>query len=305
MTPRQAPRHRVTVLASAIPAIFALVAVGTFGAQRQQQLFIGYHGCIAVEEADQLTSGTSLLALAARQPPRRVAVEEMQRWTEPVRDRPRARTSDCTSVFRADVLANAESRVRVTHLARLSALPEEEYGVFFAMRLSDSIVLAGKPVTLHSAEQRQLLARVKSSLPDGRQLNRTLLRAYRYGAAPGHHVVELYVGLPVLNAPGATPPIRRIAIQRHYFVDGRPVAFETYERASGVEERAETEPPQLTYENWSQSETAETVAFVSRDNGRTWSRLMTDVGFEGINWHVHALRADLPLEFERSLSTPH
>jgi hypothetical protein len=72
-----------------------------------------------------------------------------------------------------------------------------------------------------------------------------------------------------------------------------------------VEERAETTAPDLTYANWSRSQTEHTVAFISRDAGHSWERLSTDVGFEGIHWIVQSLRAGLPEVFHRWLYTPH
>src|SRR4029079_13597890 len=84
--------------------------------------------------------------------------------------------------------------------------------------------------------------------------------------------------------PATSPPIKRISIRRFFLIDGRLAASESYDRESGVEERADTGPPELTPENWSRSETEETVAFVSRDGGHSWERLSTNGGFEGIHW---------------------
>ena len=61
----------------------------------------------------------------------------------------------------------------------------------------------------------------------------------------------------------------------------------------------------MTYENWSRSETEETVAFISRDEGHSWERLSTNGGFEGIHWIVQSLREGLPEVFHRWLYTHH
>ena len=79
-----------------------------------------------------------------------------------------------------------------------------------------------------------------------------------------------------------------------FLIGDRVLASEEYERVSGREERAETEPPELTFDNWSASETERTVAFVSTDDGGSWRRLSTDIGFEGINWVSQELRDGLP-----------
>jgi hypothetical protein len=146
---------------------------------------------------------------------------------------------------------------------------------------------------------------IRSSLPRDWRVDRTLVRAYRYGPASGHAIDELYVGLPTLNPAGTSPPIKRISIRRFFLIDGRLTASEEYERESGMEERADTEAPELTYENWSRSETEETVAFASRDEGRSWERLSTNVGFEGIHWIVQSMREGLPELFHRWLYTHH
>jgi hypothetical protein len=132
-----------------------------------------------------------------------------------------------------------------------------------------------------------------------------LVRAYRYGPASGHAIDELYVGLPTPNPAGTGPPIRRISIRRFFLIDGRLAASQEYERESGVEERVDTGPPELTYENWSRSTTEETVAFISRDEGRSWERLSTNGGSEGIHWIVQSLRKGLPELFHRWLYTHH
>jgi hypothetical protein len=293
-------RTRFVRWAILLPAALPLLA-----ARQDLPIFAGYQRCLVVEEQRQLSDGAPMLAVAPKQPPRKVLVEEMSRWTGPARERQGDRDLDCSSVFRADITGQKASALTVTRLARVSALPRDEFGVFFAVPQSGILVIGGTPEALSPADRDRLVDGIKGSLPASWQLDRALVRAYRYGPASNREIVELYVGLPVLNAPGVSPPIARIAIQRHFLLDGRSVAVETYERASGVEERAETEPPQLTHENWAESETEQTAAFVSTDDGRTWNRLSTDIGFERINWNVHALRAGVPLVLQRSVYTPH
>jgi photosystem II stability/assembly factor-like uncharacterized protein len=117
--------------------------------------------------------------------------------------------------------------------------------------------------------------------------------------------VELYLGLPVWNAPAATPAMASVTIRRFFIVGGRMLASEQYERVSGREERAETAPPELSADNWSASETERTVGFLGTDQGRSWTRLSTNVGFEGIWWIAQALRPGLPRTFEQYLYTHH
>src|SRR5688500_3877641 len=94
----------------------------------------------------------------------------------------------------------------------------------------------------------------RSSLPRNWRDDRTLGRASRYWPRNCPAIDGLYVGPPTRNPAAASPPIKRISFRRFFLIDGRLAASESYERESGVEERADTGPPELTYENWSRSE---------------------------------------------------
>ncbi len=223
-------------------------------------------------------------------------------WREPSTERrPRG---DCTDGYKSNLEDEKSARVKVTQFAHVSGLPDH-YEVVFAVPPSGAIILGGAPIALGAQERRRLVNGVRSALPRSWRVDRTLIRAYRYGPASGHAIDELYVGLPTLNPVGTSPPIKRISIRRFFLIDGRLVASEAYERESGVEERVDTGPPELTYENWSRSETEQTVAFISRDEGHAWERLSTNGGFEGIHWVVQSLRERLPELFHRWLYTYH
>jgi hypothetical protein len=127
----------------------------------------------------------------------------------------------------------------------------------------------------------------------------------RYGPTRAHQVIELSVGWPTRNAQRVSPPIKHVAIRRFFLVDGRVAASQDFERTSGVEERVDIEAPQLTDDNWSELETETTVAFVRSDDGSSWERLSTSVGFETTIWFVHTLRKGLPVSFRRDLYTHH
>lgn len=266
---------------------------------------IGYHDCLAVEEQHELRVGSPRVVLAAAQKPLRVAVDAMVPWKEPSIDR--RKHGDCTGAYASHLDDAKGARAKVTQFAHVSPLPEDhfEYEVLFAVPTSGAIILGGAPTPLGAQQRRRLVDGIRSSLPRNWPADRTLVRAYRYGPANGHAIDELYVGLPTRNPAGASPPIKRISVRRFFLIDGRLAASEAYERESGVEERADTGPPELTYENWSRSETEETVGFVSRDQGHSWERLSTNVGFEGIHWIVQSLREGLPELFHRWLYTHH
>jgi hypothetical protein len=266
---------------------------------------VGYYDCLAVEEQHPLHVGSPRVVLATAQQPLQVTVDAMVPWKEPSTER--RPHGDCTGAYKSNVEDAEGARARVMQFAHISPLPEDhiDYEVLFAVPPSGAIILGGAPTALGAQERRRLVNGVRSSLPRSWRIDRTLVRAYRYGPARGYAIDELYVGLPTLNPAGTSPPIKRISIRRFFLIDGRLVASEAYERKSGVEERVDTGPPELTYENWSRSETEETVAFISRDEGDSWERLSTNGGFEGIHWIVQSLRKGLPEIFHRWLYTHH
>jgi hypothetical protein len=266
---------------------------------------VGYYDCLAVEEQHQVRVGSPRIVLAPAQKPLRLTVDAVVPRKDPSTER--RPHGDCSGAYKSDLEDVHGGRVKVTQFAHISPLPEDhsDYEVFFAVPPSGAIILGGAPVALGAQERRRLVDGIRSSIPRNWRADRTLVRAYRYGPAAGHAIDELYVGLPALNPAGTSPPIKRISIRRFFLIDGRLAASQEYERASGVEERVDTEPPELTYQNWSRSETEETVAFISRDEGHSWERLSTNGGLEGIHWIVQSLREGLPELFHRWLYTHH
>jgi hypothetical protein len=266
---------------------------------------VGYFDCVAVEEQHQLRVGSPRVVLAPAQKPLRVTIDAMVPWKEPSTER--RPHGDCTGAYKSNLEDARGTGAKVTQFAHISPLPEDhfDYEIFFAVPPSGAIILGGAPTALGAQQRRRLADGIRSSLPRNWRVDRTLVRAYRYGPASGHAIDELYVGLPTLNPAGTSPPIKRISIRRFFLIDGRLAASEKYERESGVEERIDTGGPELTYQNWSRSETEETVAFISRDEGRSWERMSTNGGFEGIHWIVQSLREGLPQLFHRWLYTVH
>jgi hypothetical protein len=290
----------------ALVHLLVLITGGQRGAADDAPAFysVGYDDCVAVEEQHQIRLGSPRVVLAAGQKPLQLTVDAVVPWKEPSTER--RPHGDCTGAYTSN-LEDPNARAKVTHFAHISPPPTDHFDddVFFAVTPSRAIILGGAPVALGVQERRRLVKGIRSSLPGNWRVEHTVVRAYRYGPASGHAIDELYVGLPTLNPPGTSPPIKRISIRRFFLIDGRLAASEGYERESGVEERVDSGPPELTCENWSRSETEETVAFVSRDEGHSWERLSTNVGFEGIHWIVQSLREGLPELFHRWLYTHH
>jgi hypothetical protein len=256
---------------------------------------VGYYDCVAVEEQHQVRVGSAHVVLVPAQ--KRVTVDAMVPWKEPSTER--RRHGDCSGAYKSTLEDAKGARAKVVQFGHLSPLSGDhfDYEVFFAVPPSGAIVLGGAPTALGARDRRRLLEAVRSSLPRNWRVDRPFVRAYRYGPASDHVIDEVYVGLPTVNPAGTGPPIKRISIRRFFLIDGRLAASEAYNRESGVEERVDAGPPELTYQNWSRSETEETVAFVSRDEGHSWERLSTNGGFEGIHWIVQSLRAGLPVLF--------
>ena len=249
-------------------------------------LFIGLGNCLGVDDQRALAPAASVVVLAAGHAPSIVAVESTgvvgaagcsQRWL--------------------DDLPPLVGRVRLR--------PELEDEVVFAIRDSaDLRVLGGRPERLPDAQAQRWVRAAGPSLPGAWRGKGVLVHAYRYAGSNGQAAIELYMGRPTLNPSGSPAPIRTISIRRLFFIGDALLASEEYQRTSGAEERVDTEPPQLTFANWSRSETERTVAFVSADAGRTWRRLSTDIGFESINWRAQRLGDGLPTE-RRYAYTPH
>jgi hypothetical protein len=251
-------------------------------------LFYGYQGCLAVTENQSLSRGERLVILAADVGSAEIRVGTVRRPSE---------GSECWNAFRG------EPPSRIAGLS-LSPLRDE---VFFGVRPHGQLVIVGGPsVQLPAAETEQWTRAVSTSLPGAWRASDVLAHAYRYATSDGKAtVVELYLGLPEWSPRGTWPPIKSITIRRFFFVNGQPLASEQYERVSGREERVDTQPPELTVDDWSASETERTVGFVSEDEGRSWTRLSIDVGFEGIWWIAQALRSGLPRTYEHYLYTFH
>jgi len=272
----------------AIVSLFVSFAASQSTAVGNLDLFFGVWGCLAVAENQSLAEGDQLIILAAGTESTEIRVGAVRRPSE---------VPDCGRTFRAD----PPSRV-----ASLSLPKALEFGEFFAVRPQrDLLILTGASVKLSAEDTQRWAGMVSASLPARWQTGDVLAHAYRYDAANGQAVIEVYLGLPTLNPPGASPPIQAITIQRFFVANGQMLASQQYERVSGREERVDTEPPRLTLDNWSASLIERTVAFLSDDNGRSWKRLSTNVGFEGIHWIVETLRGGLPEERRWSLYTPH
>ena len=305
---RQVQELRTSVSGQSL-AFTADVASGRSTARRiatDVPYLIGRGPCVAIEEGRSVDRGARLLALAPGKKPTVVTIEELRSWTGPSYGGPPRPRTDCTSWFQEAVMdASGDRAVSVKSLARVSSAPDDGDAFFALAPQPARIIIAGSPRPVSPAEGRRLLTAVRRSLPASWAPARTLVRAQRYGPTRGHQVIELSVGWPTRNARSVTPPIQHVAIRRFFLVDGRLAASEDYERTSGVEERVDTAAPELTDDNWSVRATETTLAFVSSDDGASWERLSTNVGFETTIWVVQLLREGMPVMFRRDLYTHH
>lgn len=254
----------------------------------EPHLFFGLDGCFPVSPSQQLTEGERLTILAADRNPGEAGVGAMGAAS---------REPECAQRF-----SRLESGAPAT-IARVSLPDELKYEVLFAIPQREHVRIVAGPASDVSAADRVRLARLASmSLPAAWRSKDVLVRAHRF-ASGTQSLVELYLGIPQVNPRGASPPLRSIQIRR-FFMNGTTVfASDEYERSSGREERVDSEPPQLTLDNWSESGTERTVAFLSEDEGRSWTRLGIDVGVEGIWWIAESLQPGLPRTSELFLYT--
>src|SRR5262245_22174656 len=240
---------RVVLTAAVLDASVGAVTSPTSAAQPSAAnvpYLIGRGPCIAIEEGRAVDTGTHLLEIVSGKGPVDVTVEELRPWTGRSFGGPRRPLTDCTAWFEEDVTDDpGDGQVRVTALARMSISPDEGEAFFALPPQPARLIVGGAPRIVGPAERRQLFETVRSSLPTSWTAARTLVRAQRYGPTGGHQIIELAVAYPTRNPRGVTPPIKHIAIRRFFVVDGRVAASEDYERASGVEEHAELEAPQL------------------------------------------------------------
>jgi hypothetical protein len=285
------PPMRIALFALAFTAAVSQAATGP------PELFYGIGRCLAVVQGQVLKEGQPLVVVGPGLPPAEVAAGPLRVPSEVVAPLPDVPAVNCWRQYRA------EPPAAVSELALSGPLQEE---VVFAVRKQRRLlVIAGPPVRLSIADTARWVGRISSSLPSPWRAKGQLAHAYRYRSSSGRSAVELYLGRPALTPAGDSPPIEVITIRRLFIVDGRLLASEEYTRESGVEERVDSEGPQLTFENWSASGTERTVAFLSTDRGRSWTRLSTNVGFEGFVWIAQELRAGLPRTYDRYLYTSH
>jgi hypothetical protein len=245
-------------------------------------------GCVAIAPGQSLTAGQTVLLVGEKLGAASLPIQAV---------RPTSEDAQCAREFH-DYPPQS--------VARIVLPPTIEYGVFFALTPGPNMrVLSGPPAEMSQPAVDRWKSALAGRLPMGWRLIEVLTAGYQYGPSGGHSAMEFYVGRPQLSPRGASPPIRTIEIKRFFIVDDQVLADEEYDRESGREERADTEAPQLTFENWSLSDTEQTIAFVNQDGGRRWKRLSTNIGFEGINWTAQELAPGLPITSRRYEYTPH
>ena len=266
--------------------VFAAVSVAAQTTPADPTLFSGLDGCFALNGTQQLSAGDQLVVLAADREPEDANVDAV---------RGRAESPDCARRFQ---------ELKPERFALVTVSEELRYDVLFALQDRPGLrVIGGTPAHLSRKEAERLARLASASLPAVWRSKNVLVQALGFG--DDARIIELYLGLPEMNRRGVSPPIRSIQIRRFFLVGDRIRASEEYERASGREERVDTAAPNLTPDNWWNSETERTVGFISEDEGGSWTRLSTNVGFEGIWWTAEALRPGLPRTSELFLYTSH
>jgi hypothetical protein len=268
-----------------------------------KRAYYGWFGCLAAGTGQTLRPGQSVLVFARDLRPKDLRIAVAVRGTDEWPYQEAEFEVDCSGKFK-HAQPDWVASLRASGPLYRDALYQE---ALFAIAPPSAGLLpvGGKRKRMAAEESRRLVKSLGSALPAKYRGPKVLVHGYRYGPESGHEAVELYLGLPTLSAAGVAPPIKAISIRRVTLVDGRPLAAEEYTRESGVEERVDSGEIELTRENWSVSETAYTIGFLSRDGGASWDRLSVDWGFEGIWWRSQSLRDGLPLLFEVNMYTSH
>jgi hypothetical protein len=273
--------------------------------------FVGMDGCLMVREGQSLATGDSVLVLTAGRAAAQAHISSsfpahsanlifQERHLDGVRADPglwsrigcfwglRGATPLPASIARYGTTGSADG---VLPLA-LQSLPA---------RVAE---IGGAADTLGPKELSALARRLVPFVPREFSQGRILRAGLRYGSEPGRELLEVFLGNPTYNAPGAATPIDSIRICHVFVRKGRVLAFERFSRTSGVAEHVHLEPPQLDERNWFET-TETTLGFVSLDGGVTWDQLSVDVGFEGISWWVVRLARGMPQLWNCYLYTYH
>lgn len=272
---------------TAVTFVLAAASLAGQTAPADPALFSGLDECVALSGSQQLRAGDQLIVVAADREPEEATVDAVRSSEE---------SPDCARRFEA---------LKPERYALVTTSDDLRHEVLFALQDRPGLrVVGGTPAHLTAKETDRLARLVSAPLPAPWRAKNVLRHGLTFGE-DGPRIIELYLGLPELHRRGASPPIRSIQIRRFFLVGDQIRASDEYERRSGREERVDTEPPRLTVDNWWNSGTDRTVAFVSEDEGGLWTRLSTSVGAEGIWWIAEALRPGLPHTSELFLYTPH
>ena len=271
----------------AVPLVFTAVTLAAQTTPADPALFSGLDECFVLSGSQQLRAGDQLIVVAAERDPEEASVDAVRSGAE---------STDCARRFQA---------LKPERFAQVTVSEDMRHAVLFAVQDRPGLrVVGGTPAHLSAKETERLARLASAALPAPWRSKSVLRQALAFGDE-GPRIVELYLGLPEMNRRGASPPIKSIQIRRFFLVGDQVRASEEYERTSGREERADTEAPGLTVDNWWNSATDRTVAFITEDEGGLWTRLSTSVGFEGIWWIAESLRTGLPHTSELFLYTPH
>ncbi len=188
---------------------------------REAGLFYGYQGCLAVAENQSLSEGEQLIILAAGVGPTETRVGTVRTPSE---------GSDCWNAFRG------EQPSRLSVLSLPSSLRDE---VFFGIRSRETyLILAGAPVRRTREETERWARAVSSSVSNSWRAADVLAQAYRYDGNDGKATaVELYLGLPLWNPRGTSPPIKSVndsAVLHHQWSTARKRAIRAGVRSPGT-----------------------------------------------------------------------
>jgi hypothetical protein len=163
-----------------------------------------------------------------------------------------------------------------------------------------AMTIGGDRSSLTAQDLQQFSQDLQASVPAGFSAMNVLRAGWRYSSPPAGEITEVLLGRPF----GSRAPYDSIQLCALFVRGGHVLAVDQFSRATGVEERVDTEAPTLDEKNWFDVQ-EQTIGYFSLDKGATWKRITLDVGFEGYLWTIRTLSDGMPEDWNHYLYTAH
>jgi hypothetical protein len=266
--------------------------------------FTGAGSCLEVNEGQSLQTGDSVRVFAAGKPMilRRIAYLIRSDRAEQV-----YKARGFNGVYEGGAIRDsflcywgmrAGQTQWVAHCEGID--DEEDLPVAFKGLPKNALTIGGDGKRLSREDLEQASRTLSANIPDEFQRGKVLRAGWRYASAPRSGITEILLGVPF----GSGSPWDSIQICILFVQDSRVLTVERLSRVTGVEERVDTEAPELKADNWFKLQ-EQTMGFFSVSGATSWRRIAINVGFEGVHWSIRAMSPGSPLLWDHYLYTPH